>query len=92
MNLSKTEIIKMIKDWLTQWDSYNLDGVMELIHEDIVFENWTGALVNGKKNLYKLWVPWFLNHGNFKFVAEDIFVDDAVTKSAVAMVSSVAIT
>lgn len=80
MNLSKTEIHKLIKEWLTQWDSYDLDGVMKSIHEDIVFENWTGAVVNGKKNLHRAWTPWFNNHGNFKFTEEDIFIDEQEQK------------
>jgi len=80
MNLSKTEILKLIKGWLTQWDSYNLEGVMNLIHEDIIFENWTGAIINGKKNLQKSWAPWFNNHGNFKFTEEDIFIDEQEQK------------
>jgi ketosteroid isomerase-like protein len=80
MNLTKTEILKLIKEWLTQWETYNLDGVMKLIHEEIIFENWTGSIVNGKKNLQKSWVPWFKNHGNFKFTEEDIFIDDQEQK------------
>lgn len=80
MNLLKTEILKMIKEWLTQWNSYNLEGVLELMHEDIIFENWTGAIVKGKNNLQRSWAPWFLKHGNFKFITEDIFVDEQEQK------------
>jgi len=70
----------MIKEWLKYWDNYNLKGVMELMHEDIVFENWTGDMVTGKKELQRLWAPWFINHGNFKFIFEDIFVDEQEQK------------
>ena len=80
MNLSKVEIYKLIKAWLIAWDEHNLEGVMELIHDEIVFENWTGAIVSGKKNLQRSWVPWFLNHGNFKFFEEDIFIDEPAQK------------
>ena len=80
MNLKKSQILKMIKQWLKQWNSYNLDEVMELMHEDIIFENWTGAIVKGKNNLQRSWVPWFTNHGYFKFITEDIFVDQKEQK------------
>ena len=75
MSLSKVEIIKLIKAWLIAWNDHNLEGVMGLIHDDIVFENWTGSTVIGKNNLHRLWIPWFLNHGNFRFIEEDIFID-----------------
>ena len=54
--------------------------VMELMHKDIIFENWTGAIVKGKNNLQRSWVPWFINHGNFKFITEDFFVDELEQK------------
>jgi hypothetical protein len=69
-----------MKEWLVSWDEHNLEGVMEFIHEEIVFENWTGTIVSGKSNLQRSWVPWFLNHGNFKFFEEDIFIDEQEQK------------
>ena len=80
MLLSKEEILDLLKEWLAAWDEYNLEGVMKLIHDDIVFENWTGAVIKGKKNLKLAWTSWFLNHGNFKFIEEDIFIDEQEQK------------
>ncbi len=80
MVLSKDEIFRLIKAWLVAWDVHNLEGVMELIHDEIVFENWTGAIVSGKNNLKRLWGPWFLNHGDFSFFEEDIFIDEQEQK------------
>lgn len=80
MNLLKCEIIRNINEWLKYWNSHNLEGVMDLIHEDIVFENWNGSSVKGKKNLQRSWLPWFINHGDFKFNTEDIFVDEQEQK------------
>ncbi len=80
MLLSKEEILDLFKEWLAAWDEYNLEGVMKLIHDDIVFENWTGAVIKGKKNLKLAWTSWFLNHGNFKFIEEDIFIDEQEQK------------
>lgn len=76
LRLSKDEIIAKIRDWLIAWDEYDLDRVMEIMHDEVVFENWTGATICGKNRLRKSWTPWFRNHGNFKFTEEDLFVDE----------------
>jgi hypothetical protein len=80
MNLPKAEIIRLFKIWLISWDNHDLEGVMEWLHDDIVFENWTGATIIGKKTLQRAWTPWFLNHGNFRFIEEDIFIDEQEQK------------
>jgi len=38
MNLSKTVILRIIKEWFTEWERYILEGVIKLMH-DVVFEN-----------------------------------------------------
>ena len=76
MNLSRTKIVALFKDWLIAWNDHNLEEVLKLLHEDIVFENWTGKKIVGKNLLKKSWAPWFLNHGNFKFIEEDLFFDE----------------
>lgn len=79
-SLSKVEILRLFKVWLTAWNQHNIDGVMELFHENIVFENWTGNTIIGKNVLRKSWAPWFVNHGNFKFIEEDVFIDEEEQK------------
>ena len=80
MLLSKSEILYQIKQWLMAWDEYNLDAVMEIMHDDVIFENWTGEIIQGKNKLRRSWIPWFRNHGNFKFSEEDIFIDEQEQK------------
>jgi hypothetical protein len=80
MNLTKGEIISQYKKWLAAWNEHDLEGVIEFFHTDIVFENWNGAIIIGKKALQRSWTPWFLNHGNFKFIEEDIFIDEQEQK------------
>jgi ketosteroid isomerase-like protein len=75
MKLSRTEIEKSLRKWNLAWDNHDLDGVMELFHVDIQFDNWTGGRVRGKENLRKAWTPWFENHGGFKFIEEETFID-----------------
>ena len=81
MSLSKVEILKQIKRWLIAWDNYNLDEVIEFMHDEVEFESWTGTTIRGKNKLRKSWIPWFNNHGNFKFIEEDIFVDEKEQKA-----------
>ena len=78
--LSRDEIQKTLAKWNRAWDEHNLNGVMEFFHEDILFENWTGGRVQGKEALQKAWEPWFQNHGGFRFLGEDTFIDESEQK------------
>ena len=80
MHLKKDKVLTKFSTWLEAWDHYDLNGVMDLLHEDIIFENWDGTTISGKKALRIAWMPWFLNHGNFKFHSEDIFFDEVEQK------------
>src|SRR3954463_7635069 len=81
MTLTKQEIHERIAKWLRAWDDHNLDGVMDLMHDDVVFENWDGKIIKTNTSLRRAWTPWFLQHGNFLFIAEDIFVDEQEQKA-----------
>ena len=80
MTLSRTEIQNLLAGWNQAWEQHDLEGVMQLFHEDAVFENWTGARIRGKDNLEKAWGSWFRNHGGFRFTKEDTFIDEAEQK------------
>jgi ketosteroid isomerase-like protein len=80
MSLSRNQIEKALKEWNLAWDNHDIDGVMALFHEKAVFDNWTGGRVKGKDALRKTWAPWFANHGNFRFVEEETFIDEKEQK------------
>lgn len=80
MILTKDEILNRFNKWLKAWDEYDLDAVMEFIHEEVLFENWDGLTVSGSNALKKLWAPWFIFNGNFKFSVEDLFIDEQAQK------------
>jgi len=80
MKLTKKEIKDALDKWNRSWYDHDLDGVMALFHDDILFENWTGAKAEGKENLRKAWTPWFKNHGGFRFTPEDTFIDEEEQK------------
>jgi len=79
--LSRPEIENLLKKWNQAWDRYDLEGVMQLFHDEVIFENWTGARVQGKKKLLAAWMPWFENHGGFRFTEEETFIDVSQQKA-----------
>lgn len=80
MKLTRDQIIEFMNNWNQAWDAYDIDGVVDGFTDDIVFDNWTGGRVEGKDNIKAAWGPWFANNGGFKFVFEDLFVDEADQK------------
>ncbi len=75
MRLTRKQILSKLREWHLAWQKYDLEKIMTFFHEDIFFENWTGAYIKGKKSLRKAWEPWFDNHGNFRFLEEETFID-----------------
>lgn len=80
MKLSHEELLQAMQDWNRAWDNHDIEGVLKLFHDDILFENWTGAKVKGKEALKKAWTPWFQSHGGFRFLEEDLFIDEREQK------------
>ena len=78
--LTKEEIKKALKEWNLSWDSHDLEGVLKLMHDEVLFENWTGGKAIGKETLRKAWAPWFTNHGGFRFIEEETFIDEEEQK------------
>ena len=76
MKLTRKEIETIWDKWNTAWGKHDFEWVMEFFHDDILFDNWTGGKAKGKEQLRKAWHGWFLNHGDFEFVQEEIFIDE----------------
>jgi len=80
MSISREGIEKKLKKWNLAWDRHDLEGVMELFHDEVLFENWTGGKALGKEALRKAWAPWFAQHGDFRFTEEETFIDEREQK------------
>ena len=80
MTLNRKQIITAMTRWEEAWNNHDIDQVMDLFHEDVLFEHWHGARVQGKNALREAWSPWFEEHGGFRFTTEDLFVDEADAK------------
>ena len=81
MLLSRDDIRNALEKWNHAWDDHDLEGVMELFHDDVIFDNWTGGKAEGKDALRKAWAPWFANHGGFRFYEEELFIDEKEQKA-----------
>ena len=76
MVLKREEIISTMVEWEKHWNEHDIYGVMDLFHEEVVFEHWHGGRVQGKLNLFQSWASWFNKHGGFRFTTEDLFADE----------------
>jgi ketosteroid isomerase-like protein len=81
MSLSRTEIVNTLTEWTRAWNDHDLDTIVQLFHDDVLFENWTGAAVRGRDALAKAWLQWFATDSQFRFTDEDLFVDESSQKA-----------
>ena len=79
--LARDEMLEVLSLWYEAWNAHDLEAVMGLFHDDVVFENWTGGRTEGKAALCAAWGGWFADHGNFRFEEEETFVDEAAQKA-----------
>jgi ketosteroid isomerase-like protein len=73
--LTRNEIVEALAGMNEAFNAHDLEGVLESLHEDVYFENWTGGRVKGIESLRAAWAPWFKNHGGFRFTYEDVLID-----------------
>ena len=76
VGFSRLGFKQVLKKWYRAWNDHNLKEVVDLFHDDIIFENWDGVTISGKKKLQRVWASWFKNHGNFCFIEKETFIDE----------------
>jgi ketosteroid isomerase-like protein len=79
--LTRDEISKALAEMNEAFNAHDLEGVLERLHEEIYFENWTGGSVKGIESLKTAWAPWFKDHGGFRFTHENTLIDEAEQKA-----------
>ena len=72
--MTRTEIERIMNDWLAAWNRHDLEEVMSLFSDDAVFETWTGLRISGRENIRKAWAEWFAA-GGFSFTSLDMVID-----------------
>lgn len=73
--LTRSEFNAMLPMWYEAWNRHDLDAVMDLFHDDVVFVHWNGVTVSGKKALREQWKSWFKS-GQFQFLEQETFIDE----------------
>jgi ketosteroid isomerase-like protein len=81
LRLSYRDMKTLLARWQEAWNRHDLDGVIELFDDDVLFDNWTGERVRGRVLLRRAWAPWFAFHRGFRFVEEEILIDEAEQKA-----------
>jgi len=79
--MERAAIRKFIDKWLDAWGRHDLEGVLEAFSEEVIFDNWSGVRLKGKKRIRSAWKAWFEENGSFRFFTEDIFIDEKFTYS-----------
>lgn len=69
------------------FNANDLDGVMAMMAEDAVYEEFTGVVNRGKAAIRAAFVPQFRgDHGKMRFESEDLFADAATGKALIRWV------
>ena len=55
MQLSKETIRETIITWFSHWNRQDLDSVIELFDDDVIFENWHNRTLKGKNSIRRAW-------------------------------------
>lgn len=79
MSLSREEIRDAMYQWNRAWERFDLQGVLAFMHDEVLFENWTGGRAKGKASLRNAWRPWFAQ-ADFRFTEEELFIDEVEQK------------
>ena len=79
--LSRDELERTVAEFNEAFNIHDLDAVLDMLHEEIYFESWTGGRVRGIESLKTAWAPWFRDHGDFRFTHEDVLIDEAQQKA-----------
>jgi ketosteroid isomerase-like protein len=84
VRLTSVELESTLFAWQEAWNRHDLEGVLALFDNDVLFDHWTGQQVRGKALLRRLWAPWFACHGDFRFVEVETLFDEAQQKAVYA--------
>ena len=69
------------------FNANDLDGVMAMMAEDAVYEEFTGVVNRGKAAIRAAFVPQFRgDHGKMRFESEDLFADASTGKALIRWV------
>ena len=65
-----------LEEWMAAWNERDIDRVVALLDEAVVYEHWSGLRVEGRERLRAMWRDWFAADETIRFDLEDLFVGD----------------
>ncbi len=77
---SRETFYSLLSEWYQAWNDHNFEAVLNLFHDEIIFEDWNGHNIKGKRSLRRAWKNWFKNHGDFIFQEEETIIDEESQK------------
>ena len=74
--MDRATLADLVVRFTEAFNANDLEGVLALMAEDAVYEEFTGAINHGKTAIRTAFVPQFRgDFGKMRFDAEDLFVD-----------------
>lgn len=85
--MDRATLADLVVRFTDAFNANDLDGVMALMAEDAVYEEFTGVINRGKAAIRAAFVPQFRgDFGKMRFDAEDLFVDASSGKALIRWV------
>ena len=85
--MDRATLASLVIRFTDAFNQNDLEGVMALMAEDAVYEEFTGAINRGKAAIRAAFVPQFRgDFGKMRFETEDLFVDAAAGKALIRWV------
>ena len=85
--MDRATLADLVVRFTDAFNANDLEGVMALMAEDAVYEEFTGVINRGKAAIRATFVPQFRgDFGKMRFDAEDLFVDATSGKALIRWV------
>ena len=85
--MDRATLADLVVRFTDAFNANDLEGVMALMAEDAVYEEFTGVINRGKAAIRAAFVPQFRgDFGKMRFDAEDLFVDATSGKALIRWV------
>ena len=82
--MDRATLADLVVRFTEAFNQNDLEGVMALMAEDAVYEEFTGVINRGKASIRAAFVPQFRgDFGKMRFEAEDLFVDATIGKALI---------
>jgi ketosteroid isomerase-like protein len=86
-SMDRAQLEDLVIRFTDAFNNDDLDGVMALMAEDAVYEEFTGTINRGRAGIRAAFVPQFRgDFGKVRFDAEDLFVDAQTGKALIRWV------